>query len=82
MIASLVATLKQEEDSSFEKTLNQLRERKEIEIGQIYGVRLPLTIEAESTEELELLTQWVQGLNGILHVDIIFASFEPSVVGV
>ncbi len=81
MIASLVATLKQDEDSSFENTLNPLRERKEIELGQIHGVRLPLTIEAESTEKLELLTQWVQGLNGILHVDIIVAFFEPSVVG-
>ncbi len=81
MIASLVATLKQAEGSSFEDTLNRLRQRNEIEIGQIYGARLPLTIEAESTQELELLTQWVQGLNGILHVDIVFASFEPSVVG-
>lgn len=81
MIASLVATLKQEEASSFENTLNQLRERSEIEIGPMYGVRLPLTIEAKSTKELELLTQWVQGLIGILHVDIVFASFEPSVVG-
>ena len=81
MIASLVATMKQDEGSSYEDTLNQLRERTEIETGQLYGARLPITIEAESTGELELLTRWVQDLSGILHVDIIFASFEPSVVG-
>ena len=81
MIASLVATLKQDEGSSFEDTLMRLRQRKQIETGQLYGARLPMTIEAEDTHELESLTQWVQDLKGILHVDIIFASFEPSVSG-
>ena len=81
MIASLVATLKWEEGASYENTLNQLGERTEMETGQLYGTRLPIIIEAQSTEELESLTRWVQDLNGILHVDIIFASFEPSAVG-
>ncbi len=81
MIASLVATLKWADGSRFEDTLNRLQHRMGIEMGQRFGVRLPMTIESESTEGLVSLTQWVQDLDGILHVDIVFASFEPPAIG-
>ena len=81
MIASLVATLKAGQEFSFERTLEQLHQRTEIEIGPLCGDRLPITIEAEDTMELESLTKWVQDLSGILHVDIVFASFETSTAG-
>ncbi len=81
MIASMVATLKRGEELSFSWTLEQLRQRREIETGQLCGDRLPMTIEAADTTELELLTKWVQDLFGILHVDIVFASFETPLAG-
>ncbi len=81
MIASMVATLKRGDKFSFERTLEQLHQRLEIETGQLCGDRLPITIEAEDTVELESLTKWVQDLSGILHVDIVFASFESSLAG-
>ena len=81
MIVSMVATLKRGEEFSLTKTLAQLHQRTEIETGQLCGDRLPITIEAEDTVELESLTQWVQDLSGILHVDIVFASFETSLAG-
>ncbi len=81
MIASMVATLKRGEELSFHWTLEQLHQRTEIELGQLCGDRLPMTIEAKDTMELESLTKWVQDLSGILHVDIVFASFETPLAG-
>lgn len=81
MIASLVATLKIDGGLQLEETLGQLRQRTEIEIGQLYGHRLPITLEAAGTYEMEALTQWVQGLEGVVFVDIIFASLDSSGAG-
>ena len=77
MIAGMVVTLKPGEDSNHEDTLEQLRQRSEIETGQLFGARLPLTIEATDADELNSLTTWLKDLNGIVHVDIVFASVEP-----
>ena len=76
MIASAVAILNIGDETSTQATLSVLESRDEIEVGVLYGNRLPLVIEADGAQELEAITRWIQDLECVLHVDVVFSSCE------
>ena len=76
MIASAVAIVNIDEVAFKQATLDALKSRDEIEVGLLYGNRLPLVIEADGTHELEAITRWIQELEHVLHVDVVFSSCE------
>ena len=75
MIASVVANVN-EQTPMWTSTLETLRARPEIEIGNLIESRLPLTLEADDSAGLDSLTDWLLTLPGISHVNVIFVHFE------
>ena len=39
---------------------------------------LPITIEADDSEKMEATTRWLQSLQGVEFVDVVFVHFEES----
>lgn len=76
MIASVVATLHIEDKPALIATLEAMELREEIEIGVRHANRLPLVIEAADAQDLETITRWLQDLESVLFVDVVFSSCE------
>ena len=75
MTAGVVATLDMAVPG-FEQSISAIESRSDVEMGQAICSRLPLTIEASDAQGLELITNWLLNLNGIVHVDVVFVHYE------
>ena len=76
MIASVVARLIADPAKS-QAVLDAIKLRPEMEIGELTrGHLLPVTIEADDGELMEQATQWLNSLEDVLFVDVVFVHFE------
>ena len=77
MISGLVVHLTNEIKVA-ENALAMIVENSAIEAGELQGCRLPVVVEADDTEEMHGLTDWLAGLPGVEHVDVAFSDVEQS----
>jgi len=74
LVIHLTAELK-----TAESALAKIGENSSIEAGELLGCRLPVVVEADGTEEMHGLTDWLTSLSGVEHVDVAFTDVEQSV---
>ena len=76
MISSVIAKL----DPTFAdiaQTFEFISQRPGVEMGEVVDERsLPMTIESATSAETEETTRWLQELDGIEFVDVVFVHFE------
>ncbi len=78
MIASVIAHLTVNE-STFEKALGSIRENYHVEIGELIDGRLlPMTIEANTADELDDFHRRLCTLKEVEFVDVVFVQFDES----
>lgn len=74
MISSVVARL--ESNSHLSQVCSKLEGHSAVELGPVVdGICLPLTLEAETPEELEDLHKWLRDQPGIEFVDVVCVYF-------
>lgn len=78
MISGLVINLTTEQTVA-ERALATIGEHASIEAGELQGCRLPVVVEADGTESMHELTDWLADLPGVEHVDVAFTDVEQSV---
>lgn len=78
MISSVIAKLVQVE-GMLGTTVQEIADHPGLEVGEIIENRLlPITIDAPSREETESTTRWLQALDGVEMVDVVFVHFEDE----
>ena len=75
MISGLVVHLNSPNDAA---TLAVLRRDAQLDLGQLSGNRLPVVIEAASPAECHEITDQLNELAGVAHVDVVFVDLESN----
>lgn len=76
MISSVIAKLTQAEPT-LGTTVQEIASHPHLEVGELIEKRLlPVTIDAPDHEEMESTTRWLQSLEGVEFVDVVFVHFE------
>ncbi len=75
MTAGLVATF-DKAVAGFDQTISAIEAHPDVELGEATCSRLPMTIEAGDAQGLESVTNWLQNLKGIVHIDVVFVHYE------
>jgi nitrate reductase NapAB chaperone NapD len=81
MISGLVVYLTADNDLA-EATRYVIAEQPSIEVGVQEELRLPIVLETLTSKESQELTDWLNGLPGVQHVDVVFVHLEISQVDV
>jgi hypothetical protein len=79
MISGLVVTLPAD-TQLLARALEAIRQEPALELGTQHGLRLPLVLETDTSTESQTLTDWLQQLPGVQHVDVAYVHLEPSAV--
>ena len=78
MISSVIAKLNCAPTDCLQLT-QKLSAHPALEVGEIVGGHsLPITIDASGNQETEAITRWMQQLDGISFVDVVFVHFEEE----
>ncbi|MEQ1904638.1 MAG: hypothetical protein ABL888_10660 [Pirellulaceae bacterium] len=77
MIASVVAQIDRQLTDSI-RLGDAVESRVGIEVGEACGPKVPLTIEAIDGRELEVATEWLRSLPGVMYVDVIYVNFDEE----
>ena len=78
MISSVIARLGSN-STNVESLINEITSRGGLEVGELIDGRLlPITIDASNGQDMEATTRWLQELNGIDFVDVVFVHFEEE----
>ncbi|MAT16021.1 MAG: hypothetical protein CMJ46_12210 [Planctomyces sp.] len=77
MLASVVTTFR-EPEGELESLLTELRAHRCIEVGiHLPGnLRVPMVLDAETSDELESLTRYLQSHPAISFVDVVMVQYE------
>ena len=65
MVASVVAILKPQDSHSQAGTLDRLKQRSGMELGNLIDNRVPIVIECTDSHQLRIETDWLRELPGI-----------------
>lgn len=77
-INGLLLTLS-DEDMLVQQALDAIKEHSQLEIGGRSGRWQPLVVESNGTGDSHDIHEWLQALDGVVKVDVIFTSVdEPS----
>ena len=74
-VSGLVITF-ETEVSQHQATVEQLRARSAIEIGEASGPKLAIVVDSQSSAEDQEIWHWVHGLPGVAGVEVAFVGFE------
>ncbi|MEZ6093423.1 MAG: hypothetical protein R3C03_04175 [Pirellulaceae bacterium] len=78
MISSVIATFDCDLET-LERTKHQIDRNDSCESGELIENRkLPIVVEAIDNQEMETTTRWLQSLDGIEFVDVVFVSLEKN----
>ncbi len=77
MISGLVIRLTTDEQLA-EQTRQGIRQIASIDFGVQQGANLPVVLETETPGQSHDLTDWLNTLPGVEHVDVTFTSFEDE----
>jgi len=61
-----------------DEVVRQLEKNEHVELGERNGMWLPVSIESESVRDSHEIHEWIEKLDGVLSVDVVFASVEES----
>ena len=61
-----------------DKVVKKLEKNNHVELGERNDMWLPISIETESVRGSHEVHEWIEALDGVLSVDVIFASVEES----
>ena len=78
MIASVIAKLVGEKDVR-DQAVSDIASHPAMESGQLTEDRLlPVTIDTASEGEMQTVTRWLQSLDGVGFVDVVYVHFENA----
>ena len=79
MIAGVVVTLLDDAER-LQSTLDEVRLRKELELGEFQGTdrRIPLTVDSGNRSSMEDVTDWLRARPGVAFVDVVFVHLEEA----
>lgn len=75
LTSGLVITLETTNDAPAPATTHAIGQIDGIELGELQGDRLPAALEAPGQREAKHLVAEIQGIAGVLKVDVVFVHF-------
>lgn len=75
-VLGLVATLEDGSKAGRSLVLERLLRERDITVGDLEGGKLPVVLEADGRDDAEARVRALSEIDGVAHVDVVFAHFE------
>lgn len=80
MISGLVIHLSTTNDELAQEALQAIAQHPDFELGPRTKGPQPAVLETETSEESQQVTNWLNDLSGVAHVDVAFVHLEEATV--